>query len=128
VEEADKNLKAKAFYNKGVSLQQQKKLPACIDAYKNALRINPADAEARQNLQKALEEQKQQQNKDQKKDQPKKQEQKKKPPPEPKPQKSKLSQKQVEQYLQSLREKEKQVQQRVAKQRVGVPKQPEKDW
>jgi tetratricopeptide (TPR) repeat protein len=44
-----------------VSYSKQKDLPASIDAYKAALRLNPNDKEARENLQKALSEQKKQQ-------------------------------------------------------------------
>ncbi|HYO21165.1 MAG TPA: tetratricopeptide repeat protein [Flavisolibacter sp.] len=58
----NKNLQAAAHYNAGVSYSKQKDLPASIDAYKAALRINPNDNEARENLQKALSELKQQQN------------------------------------------------------------------
>ena len=55
------NLKAATYYNTGVSYSKQKDLPNSIEAYKSALRINPADKEARENLQKALTELKQQQ-------------------------------------------------------------------
>lgn len=58
----NKNLQAAAHYNAGVSYSKQKDLPASIDAYKAALRLNPADNEARENLQKALSELKKQQN------------------------------------------------------------------
>ena len=57
----DKSIKAAAHYNAGVSYSKQQDLPSSIDEYKAALRINPADKEARENLQKALQEQKQQQ-------------------------------------------------------------------
>lgn len=50
----NKEIRAKSFYNKGVILSQQKNLKESIEAYKNALRINPADKEARENLQKDL--------------------------------------------------------------------------
>ena len=53
--------KSRAYYNKGVVLQNNNKLPDCIDAYKNALKLNPEDDDARQNLQKALQQQKEQQ-------------------------------------------------------------------
>jgi Ca-activated chloride channel family protein len=77
---SDKTPKANAFYNKGVVLQNNKKLAECIAAYKNALKLNPQDEDARQNLQKALQQMKQQQeqqkdNKEQKK--PKEDEKKK---------------------------------------------------
>jgi Ca-activated chloride channel homolog len=66
----DKGTKANSFYNQGVALSKQKKLEESIDAYKKALRMNPNDAQTRENLQKALNEKKQQdkQNKDDKKD------------------------------------------------------------
>ena len=63
----NKNLQGAAHYNAGVSYSKQKDLPASIDAYKAALRINPNDNEARENLQKALFELKQQQNQQNKK-------------------------------------------------------------
>ena len=57
----NKNLRASAYYNAGVSYTKQKDLPASIEEYKSALRLNPADKEARENLQKALQELKKQQ-------------------------------------------------------------------
>lgn len=62
----NKNTRAAAHYNAGVSYTKQKDLPASIEAYKAALRLNPADKEARENLQKALQEQRQQQEQNQK--------------------------------------------------------------
>jgi tetratricopeptide (TPR) repeat protein len=53
--------KARIYYNKAVVLQNQKKLPECVEAYKAALKINPADEDARLNLQKALQQQKKKQ-------------------------------------------------------------------
>ena len=66
----DTELKSKAYYNKGAILSGQKKLEESIEAYKNTLRLNPNDKEARENLQKALLELK-------KKDPPKKDDKKK---------------------------------------------------
>ena len=40
-------------------MQNNKKIPECIEAYKNALKLSPNDDDARQNLQKALQQQKQ---------------------------------------------------------------------
>ena len=106
--------KAKAFYNKGVVLQNNKKLPECIEAYKNALKLNPQDEDARQNLQKALQQQKEQQkkeNKDKKEDKKpkddKKNKEKDKPKEEekneqPKPQPSKLTKQDAEEKLKAL--------------------------
>jgi Ca-activated chloride channel family protein len=58
----NKNLEAASYYNAGVSYSKQKDLKNSIEAYKAALRINPTDNEARENLQKALSELKKQQN------------------------------------------------------------------
>ena len=45
-----------SYYNKGVIQSHEKRLEESIDSYKDALRINPDDKEARENLQKALSE------------------------------------------------------------------------
>ena len=50
----DKSMLSKAWYNKGVILSNQKNLEESIEAYKNALRNNPDDKDARENLQKAM--------------------------------------------------------------------------
>jgi Ca-activated chloride channel family protein len=131
-----KEEKSKALYNKGVVLQNNKKLPECIDAYKNALKLNPQDDDARQNLQKALQQLKQQQkdNKEQKKpkedkkqkDQQKQKEQEKKE--EPKPQQSKISKKDAEEKLKALLQQEKNLQDKLRKVNVASPNKPEKDW
>ena len=133
--------KSGAFYNKGVVLQNSKKLPECIDAYKNALRLNPTDEDARLNLQKALKEQQQQQqqqkekdNKDQKKpkddpskkDQQKEQENKDNDLPKPKP--SKMTKKEAEEKLKALLQQEKKLQDKLRKVNAASPEKPEKDW
>jgi Ca-activated chloride channel family protein len=117
-------LKGKSFYNKGVVLSGQKRLEESIEAYKNALRQNPDDKEARENLQKALLELR-----------------KKTPPPPPKKenkkknekqqkkqqQQPKMSPKETEQRLDLLKQKEKDLQQRMQKQKSTGGGQP-KDW
>jgi Ca-activated chloride channel homolog len=45
-----------SYYNKGVIQSHEQRLEESIDSYKDALRINPDDKEARENLQKALSE------------------------------------------------------------------------
>lgn len=119
----DKSMLSKAWYNKGVILSNQKNLEESIEAYKNALRNNPDDKEARENLQKAMLELK-------KKEPPKKkdEEQKKKQNQQQKQNQSKMSMKEAEQRLKLLQQKEKEVQQRVQKEKVkGGGSQP-KDW
>lgn len=129
---AIKNGKAKndvssAWYNKGVVLQNDKKLPECIDAYKNALRLNPADEEARLNLQKALIKQKQQQkqNENKKKQDQKQQQKQQKEQPKPQP---KISKKEAEEKLKALLQHEKNLQDKLRKADAASPEKPEKDW
>ena len=133
---ADKSV---SFYNKGVVLQNNKKLPECIDAYKKSLKLNPGDEDARQNLQKALQQQKQQQQKEKKDKEKKKpeedekQKEKQKPKEEdknnqPKPQPSKLSKQDAEEKLKALLEQEKNLQDKLRKVNAGSPNKPEKDW
>jgi Ca-activated chloride channel homolog len=118
VEENDNDLRSKAVYNQGVILTQQKKLEESIEAYKETLRLNPGDQEARENLQKALLELK-------KKNPPKKQEEKKKQEKQqPKP---KISPRDAQQQLKLLEQKEKQVQERLQKNSRTGNAQP-KDW
>jgi len=113
-------LKGKAYYNQGVILTNQQKLEESIEAYKKALRQNPGDNEARENLQKALRELK-----------------KKTPPPPPPPkqdkkkkqqQQPKMDQKEAEQRLKLLEQKEKEVQQRIQKEKSKTGGNQQKDW
>ncbi len=118
----EKDIKAGAWYNKGVVLSQQKKLEESIDAYKNALRLKPDDTEARENLQKALLELKKKNppKKEEKKD-PKKQQQKKQQQP-------KMSPKEAEQRLKLLEQKEKELNQRIQKEKSKSGANQAKDW
>ncbi len=116
--------KANSFYNKGVVMQNNQKIPDCIEAYKNALKLSPNDDDARQNLQKALQQQKQQQQKDKKQDQ--NQDQKKQD--EPKPQPSKITKKDAEEKLKALMQKEANLQDKLHKVNAAAVNKPEKDW
>lgn len=123
--------KAAAWYNKGVVLQNNKKLPECIDAYKNSLKLNPSDEDARLNLQKALLQQKQQQQKeqqDQQKKQDKKQQQDKPKEEKSKPKPSKMTKKEAEEKLKALLQQEKNLQDKLRKVDANSPNKPEKDW
>jgi tetratricopeptide (TPR) repeat protein len=67
----NKELKAKVFHNIGNSLLKSQKIQESIDAYKNALKNNPDDADTKYNLSYALSllnKQNQQKNNDQKND------------------------------------------------------------
>ena len=122
-------------------LQNNKKLPDCIDAYKNALKLNPQNEDARQNLQKALKQQKEEQKKenkdnkdekkpkDDKKQQDKdKQKQDEKKDDQPKPQPSKLTKQDAEEKLKALLQQEKNLQDRLRKVSPATSSKPEKDW
>ena len=118
----DKKIVSDAWYNKGVALTQQKKLEESIEAYKQTLRLNPADTLARENLVRALREQKKKQQQEQE------EKKKKKDVPEKKKEEPKMTKQQVQQLLQALQEQEKKLQQKMQKVKIPSPSQPEKDW
>ena len=125
--------KAKAFHNMGVVCQSHKMYGEAIEAYKSALRLNPADDETRYNLvlckhQQQKQQQNQQQNQqgnnddkkddkkdqkqDQQKDQQKDQQDDKKQQEQQKPQMSKEN---AEQLLNAAIQNEKQTQDKLKK-------------
>jgi tetratricopeptide (TPR) repeat protein len=119
--------KSKALYNKGVTYSRDKKLLESIDAYKKTLILNPADEEARENLQLALNELKKQppqQNQDNKNQDKKNNDKQKESPPQ---NKSKLNEKQAEKMLNALRQEEKRLQQNKQK-KTNTGGLQEKDW
>ena len=132
----DKAMQEKGLYNKGVALIKQQKLQESIEAWKKALRLNVNDEDARENLQKALMQlkQQQQQQQEKKKEQDKKDKKEEKKdqqqdqPQQPKPQPSRLNKQQVEQYLKTLQQKEKEIQDKMNQSKVKAPNQPDKDW
>ncbi len=120
----DKSLVQRSTYNKGVLYSREKKLLESIEAYKDALILNPGDENARINLQKALEEWKKMNPSQKKQDQKKQQQQQQKQPPP----KTNLNKKQIEQYLKSLQQKEQEVQQKMQNNKSRAPQRPDKDW
>ncbi|HEY0058344.1 MAG TPA: tetratricopeptide repeat protein [Flavisolibacter sp.] len=108
----DKELRGRSHFNEGAIYSRQKDLEKSIDAYKHALRNNPTDKEARENLQKALLALKQQQREQQS-------QQKQKSP-------SKMNASQANQQLDKLQKKEQEIQERLQKKGGGsaMPK----DW
>ena len=128
VNSKDEMAKSKALYNKAVTLSSQKKLLESIDAYKQSLKLNSTDEEARQNLQKALNElKKQTQQNKQKQDNQKQNKQQNQQQPEQQKNNSKLNQKQVEQMLSALRQDEKKLQQDLQK-KNNIGRSNSKDW
>jgi Ca-activated chloride channel family protein len=124
--EKDAALRSQSYYNKGAILSKQKKLEESIDAYKNALRQNPADTQARENLQKALLELKKKQPPPEKKEDKKKKKQEQQKQKEQ--QRPKMNQKEAEQRLKLLEQKEKEVQQRLQKEKSKTGGSQTKDW
>lgn len=123
----DGGVQQRSWYDKGVLHQQGQQLEESIAAWKEALKLDPEDVQARENLQKALRERKKQQEEEEKKkkDEPKDKKQQEKQQPQQK--QSKLTQKQVEQLLKAMEQKEKEIQKKM-QQRAASPSQPEKDW
>ena len=122
--------KYQAYHNMGVICQQHKMYGEAIEAYKNALRLNPDDDETRYNLVLCKHQQKnQQQNqqnqqnkddkkKDDKQDQQQKQDQQKQDQQEQKQQqeqKPQMSKENAEQLLNAAIQNEKQTQERMKK-------------
>lgn len=122
--------KAAAWYNKGVLLQNDKKLRECIDAYKQALKLDPADEEARLNLQKALQQQREEkkQQDQEKKEQKKQPQQQPQQPPPPKPPPGKMTKKEAAEKLKALLQQEKNLQDKLKKTDAQTLEKPEKDW
>lgn len=147
----DKNTKSDANYNIGNTYMEGKKWEESIKSYKQALKLNPADEEARYNLAYAQamlkkqnqggggdnkdkqEKKKQEQNQDKNKDknQQNKQDQqdkeKEQQDQKPESQPSKLDKEEAERLLQALNQEEKKLQDKLKKakgQQVPV----EKDW
>jgi len=105
----DISLKSAAYYNQGVAYTKMKNLDASIESYKKALRLNPNDKEARENLEKALLQKKNQQSSSQQKKS-----------------QSNMSQKEAQQKLDMLNQKEKQLHQRKDKEQQGAGQ--AQDW
>jgi Ca-activated chloride channel homolog len=134
----DNSIKENASYNQGVALIKQKKLEESINAWKNALKLDPKDEDARENLQKALQELKSKQpppppqKKDDKKDQDKKQDPQKDNKDQQNQQQqqpqSKLTKKQVDQLLKALQQRENEAQEKMNQNKAKSLSQPDKDW
>ena len=142
----DKTGRSAANYNTGNTWMEEKKWKEAVDAYKQALRENPGDADAKYNLSYALAMMKKQggsggnnnqQDKDKdKNDEQKKQEEQNKQEQQQKedqqdkqqqPQPSKLSKQQADQLLNALQQEEKKLHDKMQKAK-GSPSRVEKDW
>ena len=144
---------AKVYHNLGNSLVKEQKLDEAIEAYKNALRINPNDAETKHNLalsnkqkkEQEQQEEKKEENKEEKKDQEKdkegedkqeqkeqnkeqeKQDEEKENQPEEK--KEEMSTEDAKKMLEAIQQEEKELQEELQKNKVkGKRVKVLKDW
>lgn len=142
-----KNL-AQAYHNTGVVYHCSDQYDKAIEAYKQALRLNPKDNETRYNLMAAMKKKQEQQNQqdqqDQNQDQNQQdqqqqdqqqqdqqdQNQEQDQQDQPEPEQEDMSEENAEQLLQSAMEDEKEVQEKVQERlmKAAQQKQLEKDW
>lgn len=144
IDDKDEAGKSAALHNLGNTLLKNGKLEESIEAYKQALRYNPADEDTRYNLAYAMnqlqqQQQQQQQNKDDKSDkddkkdekdqkdsQPQDSDQQQKEEPRDKPQ---ISKQDAERMLEALKNDEQKTLEKVNQQKVkSSAVQIEKDW
>ena len=146
---------AKVYHNLGNSLVKEQKLEEAIEAYKNALRINPKDKDTRHNLaithkQKQQQEKEQEnkdekdeqeqdkegenkeeekENKEQEQNQENKEQQEEKKESKPEEKKEEMSKETAEKMLEAIQQKEKELQEELQKKKVkGKRVKVLKDW
>ena len=133
--------KSQSFHNTGVICQQNKLYGDAIEAYKQALRLNPDDDEARYNLelckhekqkqdqQNQNQQQQQQQQQDEQKEQQDQQQNQQQDSQKKEEQKPQMSKENAEQLLNAAMQQEKQTQKRMKEaQQQGQRRRNEKNW
>lgn len=138
--------RAQAYHNMGVMCQQHQMFGEAIEAYKEALRNNPADDQTRYNLELCKRQQKDQQqnqnqqnqdNKDQNKDKDKqdqqqqdqqKKDEQKQDQQQQQPRDQQMSKENAEQLLNAAMQEEKQTQERMKKAQQQQKRRLEKNW
>lgn len=130
--EKNKTIRAMAHHNIGYVHHVAKAYDKAIEAYKEALRLNPRDEDTRYNLvlaQKQRKQQNNQQNQKQEKDQKQdKSSQPSSPKDTPQQQPSQMSKDNVEQLLHLSRQAEQQTRQKVQQAGQPQPRQLDKNW
>ena len=112
-----KDVEAMAYYNLGNSMMEQQKYQEAFDAYKESLKLNPDDEDARYNLEYARQklilqqqqQQQQQQNQDQKNDQQEQQDQQQQQQQDQQQQNQEQQQDQQQQQQQEQQQQEQQM-------------------
>ena len=127
--------RSKAFHNVGTIFQNAKEFKMAIEAYKNALRTNPNDDEARYNLvlcqrqlkndstsqdQQQQQQQQQEQQQEQQQQQQQEQQQQQQEPP--------MSKENAEQLLNAAMQEEKKTQEKMQQMQQGQRRKIEKNW
>ncbi len=135
----DSQTREKSAYNSGNILFSENELSQCIEQYKRALRLNPANDNARHNLrvaqlrmqqqQQDQDDQDNQQQEDKKDQQQQEQEQQQPQQPQPQPQPQQPQQSSSENILNAAQQNESKTRQRLEKQQVPVaPRYHNKPW
>lgn len=119
----NKDTLQKIYHNLGNAFLFQKKYDEAINAYKKALKLNPADEDTRYNLAYALKHKNDNQGGGGQNKQPQQSPQQQKQQPQPQ-----ISKEQAERLLQTLIQREKELQSKKQEQPAGHPAKPEKDW
>jgi len=132
LQKKDKNSNAAALHNLGNTLLQSQKYPESIEAYKEALKLNPKDEDTRYNLAYAQamlkqQQQQQQQNQDKNKEDKKDQQKKNQEQQKQQQQKKEISKEDAERILQALNNDEKDKHKKKAKVASGRIR-VDKDW
>jgi tetratricopeptide (TPR) repeat protein len=137
---ADDNKRANAFHNWGNSLLRSQDYAGSVNAYKNALRLNPGDNETRFNLAYAMQRLQEQQNQsgqgNQNQDDQNRQEQnnpadrnEQEQQQQPQPRQGQLSQQEAERILDALKQREQNLQQQISNQNNRrTPTALERNW
>ena len=128
-----KNDLAKVYHNLGNSLVKEQKLKEAINAYKNALRINPDDDDTRHNLALSTRMKQNQENQENQEEQKENQEEQKENQEEqkenPEENKQEMSKEAAEKMLEAIQEQEKDLQKEMQKKKVkGKKVKILKDW
>ena len=115
------SLKAESNYNKALAFIKEQNLQSAIQFFEESLKENPSDDDARENLQKALNNLKKQQQQNQPQNQKQKQQQSQKQQKQPP-----LNKDMMQQKFNELRNQENQLQKKLQSKNNST--QPEKDW
>jgi tetratricopeptide (TPR) repeat protein len=115
------SLKAESNYNKALAFIKEQDLQNAIQFFEESLKENPSDDDARENLQKALNDLKKQQQQNQPQNQKQKQQQNPKQQKQPP-----LDKDMMQQKFNELRNQENQLQKKLQSKNNST--QPEKDW